>query len=192
MHATDWPTFAYRPEYRRVTARVVGASILVLASVITNAWALSSDRNEPIEIEADRAEANERERVTIYRGGAVITQGTLRITGETVWIYFNEKDEFVKLVSEGNPAHLRQLPDNSTEYQMADANRLEYYAQKDLILLLGNAVYGQGTDSIRAERIEYDSLRGKMLARAASETDGGKTGSSRVRIRIIPKKKSSN
>ena len=77
------------------------AVLATVALATPPAYALSSDREQPIEIEADRAEADERARVTIYRGDAVITQGTLRITGETVWIYFNENDEFVKLVSEG-------------------------------------------------------------------------------------------
>ena len=108
----------------------VACSAMLLGAWPHSAPALSSDREQPIEIEADRAEADERERVTIYRGDAVITQGTLRITGETVWIYFNEDDEFIKLVSEGRPARLKQLPDGATEYQTADANRLEYYAQK--------------------------------------------------------------
>ena len=152
--------------------------------------ALTTDAEQPIHIEADRAEADESKRVTIYRGDAVITQGSLRITGDTVWIYFNTEDEFVKLVSVGSPAHLRQLPDGSDDYRTADAKRLEYYAQKNLILMLGNAVYGQGQDRIQAERIEYDSKRGRMLARAtpSNKSKTAKTRS-RVKIQIMPKKK---
>ena len=168
--------------------------MLALSAHVGSTHALSSDSEQPIQIEADRAEADENRRVTIYRGDAVITQGSLRITGETVWIYFNENDEFIKLVSVGSPAHLRQLPDGAKDYRTADAKRLEYYAQKNLILLLGNAVYGQGKDKIRADRIEYDSLRGKMLARAApvrgKSKDGKNKPKTRVKIQITPKKKS--
>ena len=172
--------------------QVLTAGALGLLCGFTHA--LSSDSEQPIHIEADRAEADESKRVTIYRGDAVITQGSLRITGETVWLYFNENDEFIKLVSIGSPAHLRQLPDGAKDYRTADARRLEYYAQKNLILLLGNAVYGQGRDKIRADRIEYDSLRGKMLARTApfrSKTGNDKKRpKTRVKIQISPKKKS--
>lgn len=168
---------------------------LVLAALAAGpAPALSTDREQPINIEADRAEADERQRVTIYRGDAIITQGTLRITGETVWIYFSEDDEFVKLVSVGEPARMRQLPDGAKDFRTADAKRLEYYAQENLIVLLGKAVYGQGSDRISADRIEYDSLQGRLLARTkperASQPEAGSgTGErSRVRIRIVPKK----
>ncbi|MCP5152147.1 MAG: lipopolysaccharide transport periplasmic protein LptA [Ectothiorhodospiraceae bacterium] len=155
------------------------------------AVALSSDRDQPIEIEANRAEADESQRVTIYKGDAVITQGTLRISGETIWIYLNAEDEFVKLVSVGRPAQMRQIPDGETEPQVADAKRLEYYADRDLIVLLGNARYGQGQDRISAERIEYDSRRGRMRAVAQRGGAGGQSGSDqgtgRVRITISPK-----
>ena len=151
----------------------------VLGPWASTVSARSSDREQRIEIEADSAEADEKARVTIYRGDAVITQGTLRITGDTVWIYFNENYEFVKLISEGRPAHMQQQPDGDKELQTADANRLEYYADKNLIVLLGNAVYGMGQDRISADRIEYDSLNGRMRA-AGKERQ-------RVKIQIMPR-----
>ncbi len=174
---------AARPT-RGVPCAVAGLVCLLLAVTALGGWApralaLSSDREKQIEIEADSAEADEKERVTIYRGDAVITQGTLRITGDTVWIYFNEDYEFVKLVSEGKPAHMQQQPDGQKELQMADANRLEYYADKNLIVLLGNAVYGMGEDRISAERIEYDSLNGRMKATGNQNK--------RIKIQIMPR-----
>ena len=174
----------------RATALVLG---LLLGLAAFPARGLSTDREEPINIEADRAEADEKRRVTIYRGEAIITQGTLRITGDTIWIYLNENDEFVKLVSVGHPARMRQLPDGAKDFRTADANRLEYFAQQDLIVLLGDAVYGQGKDQIAADRIEYDSHRGRMKARskpkrAAKSGGPSKSGGSRVKITIVPKK----
>ncbi len=166
----------------------------ILATGAVRAPALESDRDQPIRIVASRAEADEKQRVTIYRGDkvgdAVITQGTLRITGQTIWIYLNDNDEFIKLVSVGTPAHMRQRPDGATADRTANAKRLEYFAERDLIVMLGNAEYGQGKDKISAERIEYDSLKGRMRARAAtrqSGTDGTKPG--RVIITIQPKKR---
>lgn len=155
------------------------AAVAALGSWAATVVALSSDREKRIEIEADSAEADEKERVTIYRGDAVITQGTLRITGDTVWVYFNENYEFVKLISEGTPAHMQQQPDGQEGLQTADANRLEYYAEKNLIVLLGDAVYGMGTDRISADRIEYDSLNGRMKAAGKQHQ--------RVKIQIMPK-----
>lgn len=168
----------------------VGALVGLLSS---GASALSTDREEPILIEARQAEADNRAQVTIYRGDVVITQGTLRITGDTVWIHYSDANTITKAISVGTPAKFRQLPDGKQDYMTADAERMEYHADQDLILLLGNAHYGEGSDRISAPRIVYDSRLGR--ARAGPNTADGQSGSEssddsdRVRITITPKKK---
>ena len=159
------------------------------------AWALSTDRDEPILIEARAAEVDNRAQVTIYRGDVVITQGTLRITGDTVWIHYSDANTITKAISVGKPAKFRQLPDDKEDYMTAHADRMEYHADRDVILLLGNARYGEGKDKITAQRIVYDSRRGRV--KAGAQADGGETTkdtdasgeSDRVRITITPKKK---
>lgn len=173
------------------------SSLFCLLAILSSpgVLALSTDRNQPINIEANRAEADNAKRITIYYGDVVITQGTLKITGETVTIEYDDQDRLTKLVSEGAPARFRQLPDGKVDapknYQVAHASRMEYYAREDLIVLLGDAVYGQGGDQVAADRIVYDSVNSKMKAesRAAAGSDGEQP-SSRVKIRIDPKKKS--
>ncbi len=170
------------------------AAILGVAS--SSAQALSTDREQPIVIEAAAAEADNRTRITVYRGDVVITQGTLRITGDTVWIHFDDSNTITKAVSVGKPAKFRQLPDGKEDYMTADAERMEYHADQDLILLLGNARYGEGKDKITAPRIVYDSRRGRV--KAGANPDGSQSSESvtdesdksdRVRITITPKKK---
>lgn len=166
------------------------------------ARALSTDREQPIEIEADSAEADDAKRITIYKGDVVITQGTLRITGEHVTIRYDANGNFSELISlgvPGTPARFSQLPDGKVDqeenYQRARASRMEYYKEKDAIVLLGNAVYGQGGDEVAADRIDYDSKNSRMLARTAS-ADATKPPAGeaeprkgRVRITIQPKSK---
>lgn len=155
------------------------------------ASALSTDRDKPILIEAQAAEVDNRAQVTVYRGDVVITQGTLRITGDTVWIHYSDSNTITKAISVGSPAKFRQLPDGKQDYMTADAERMEYHADKDLILLLGNARYGEGDDQIKAPRIVYDSRLGRAKAGAGEgEATSGESGESdRVRITITPKKK---
>ncbi len=156
------------------------------------ALALSTDRDQPINIEADRAEADNAKRVTTYYGDVIITQGTLRITGETVTIQYDQEDHLTKLVSEGAPARFRQLPDGKADapknYQVAQASRMEYYAQDDLIVLLGDAIYGEGGDEVAADRIVYDSVKSQMKAESRAAAEGESKKSSRVKIKIEPKK----
>ena len=185
---------------RRTLAGPVPAPVLALALAMfwaaPPAGALSTDRDQPIDIWADKAEADDARRVTIYRGNVVIVQGSLRIEGDTVWIHYDDNDDLTKLVSEGRQAHFRQLPDGEKDYRTAYANRLEYYKGNDLIVMLGDAKYGQGPDRINAERIVYDSRLARMKADAgapaaadAREPEAPREKPGRVRIRIVPKKK---
>lgn len=179
--------------------------LLLALGAAPAAYALTTDREQPIEIEADSADVDDVEKVTIYKGDVVITQGTLRITGEHVTIRYDANGDFSELVSlgvPGTPARFRQLPDGKTDaeanYQRAHASRMEYYKDKDTIVLLGNAVYGQGGDRVAADRIDYDSKTSQMKARTmtadANKDAGGKDKPSkgRVRITIQPKSKQAN
>ena len=176
----------------RFTSTVL-ASLAMLFVASSSAQARSSDRDQPIVIEAGAAEADNRAQVTVYRGDVVITQGTLRITGDTVWIHYNDANSITKAISVGKPAKFRQLPDDKEDYMTAHADRMEYHADQDLILLLGNARYGEGRDKITAQRIVYDSRRGRVKAGVdpgSSKTpDDASEKPDRVKITITPKKK---
>jgi len=181
-------------------ALTLATGLALLAACPAPALALATDREQPIEIEADSAEADDGKRVTIYRGDVVITQGTLRISGDQVTIHYDEGNDFTKMVTLGNPARFRQLPDGKTDedanYQQARASRMEYYKENDTIVLLGNAQYGQGGDQIAADRIDYDAKNSRMKARTMTASSKNKADAKqqkkkgRVRITIQPKKKS--
>ena len=167
-----------------------------------SASGLSTDRQKDIEIEADSAVIDDTKQHTIYTGDVVIIQGSLRITGAKVTIHYDDNSDFVKLESIGKPARFRQLPDGKDDidsnYQVAHADKMEYFKKKDLIVLLGNAVYGQGGSKVAADRIEYNSRTSKMIARSvkagtkSKSTSGKKKKKSRVRIVIPAKKNKSN
>ncbi|MFT5445254.1 MAG: lipopolysaccharide export system protein LptA [Gammaproteobacteria bacterium] len=161
--------------------------------------ALSTDRDQSIEIEADSAESDDAKGLAIYKGDVVIVQGTLKITGDHVTIHYDKDGDFTKMITLGRPANFNQLPDGKADkavnYQRAKASRMEYYKATDTIVLLGNAVYGQGGDRIAADRIDYDSRNSRMKARtmtasAKKKGSGAKAKKpGRVRITIKPKKK---
>ena len=54
--------------------------LLLTASVSTTGFALESDKNQPIEVEADSAELDDIRNVSIYTGQVVLTRGTIRMT----------------------------------------------------------------------------------------------------------------
>jgi lipopolysaccharide export system protein LptA len=149
------------------------------------AGALSSDRQQPISIEADWAEADNRKQVTVYKGGVVITQGSLHISGDTATIYYNDARDLTELFVEGQPARFRQRVDGKEAYQKATAKRMEYHAADNLVILLGDAHSWQGTDHISGDRIVFDTLNNRIQAN--TEPSSERDPESRVKITIVPK-----
>ena len=189
-----WKDAARGPErMRRAGCRLVAA---VLLASVAPAHALSTDSDQPISILADQAEHDDATRITIYRGNVVIDQGSLHITGDTVTINFDARDEVTKITAVGAPAHFRQLPDGDTNHRKAWAQQMEYFPEQDLIMLFGDALYEKDGSRVQADRLVYDSRNSRF--KALTETAGAPAGEAgqttgkkpeRVRIQIKPKKK---
>lgn len=161
-----------------------------------SALALPTDSEQPVKIEADWAEADEVRRITIYKGRVIVEQGTIRITGDVVTMYYNESSELNKLVSVGRPARFRQQVDAAGTMQRARGGRIEYLVPKDTMILLSNATLSEGGKKVSADRIVYDTLNGKLKAEVnpqlAAKGEGAgapKRPKGRVLITIEPEKK---
>ncbi|NIN34018.1 MAG: lipopolysaccharide transport periplasmic protein LptA, partial [Gammaproteobacteria bacterium] len=81
---------------------------------------LSTDKNQDIEIESDSVYLDDTQKLGIYSGDVVVTQGSIRITGDTLTIHYTEENDIDKIIVEGEPATFRQLPDDSTVYDEAE------------------------------------------------------------------------
>ena len=148
--------------------------------------ALSTDSQQPIHIEADRAELDEERRVTIYKGSVVVVQGSMRINADRVDFFYNEERGLDKAVALGKPARYEQLPDDSQDVVRARARRMEYYASKNLLYLIEDARVTQRGDTVTGDRITYDMENNKARAERIEEDD------ERIRVVIHPKKESSD
>lgn len=172
------------------------ACLLLLLFLPGGALALSSDKDEPIEIEADSAELDDKKRVTIYRGNVIVTQGTLLMKGDVFTVHYDEERELDYATMDGNLAYYRQLPDDSEVYDEAWARRMEYYEEKGLVVLIRDAKVVQDGLEFTGERIEYDSINSRVVAHGRTRTvvdaeDDKPTGDGRVRIILTPRKQSS-
>lgn len=171
--------------------RYVLSLMLVLAGACgflgaAQVLALSSDRQQVITVEADLAEADDARRVTVYKGSVVITQGSLRISGDTATVHYNRERDLTALVVVGKPAHFRQQVEGQSDYQQATAQRMEYRADNNLIILLGDARSWQGREQITGDRIVFDTVHNRVQAHAQATTKA--SGKPRVRITIVPNK----
>ncbi len=167
----------------------------ILISLMNPVFALSTDKQKDIEIEADSAEMDDLKGITIYRGNVIVTQGSIRMTGHTMTVYFDDNDDMELVIMQGSPATYRQLPDNSEKYDEAEALQMEYYALKDYIILIDNAVVTKPDGSrMSGKRIEYDTVLSKTIAKGSTKTtsttnDGKAEKNKDGRVKITIKKK---
>lgn len=155
---------------------------LLCAGLSGQAIALSSDRNQPMYVEADRADIDDQRGVSVYRGNVKITQGTLVLTAAELTVHSKDGD-IIKAVAVGQPATYRQRPDGKEQDVEAEALRMEYYGVEQKIILIDKAEVRQGGDTFRSDRINYDITQDVVNAGATAGSPGD-----RVRITIQPKK----
>ncbi len=154
--------------------------LIGLFTITTNAYALLSDRDQPIEIEADRVEVNEKKEISHYQGNVRMHQGTLKIMADEVFVYMQE-GRLDKIIILGQPAEFEQQPENKQDIVKSRAEHMEYFANKELLILKRNANIVQGGNHFSGDFIEYDTLSSTVKANKEQNSD------SRVHAVIQPK-----
>ncbi len=150
--------------------------------------ALPTDRDQPIRVQADTAELDDKQGVAIYRGAVVITQGTLKITGNQVTITQNKQGDIEVFTAVGEPAYYEQQPDADKSLVKAYGKTIQYFAPTERIVLIDQAKVIQDGNTFKGEKIVYDTQRQIVNAGRA----GGTAISSpqpRIDMVILPKKK---
>ena len=152
------------------------------------AWALPTDREQPIRVQADSAELDDKQGVAVYRGNVVITQGTLKITGDTVTITQDANGDIEVFTSVGKPAYYEQQPAVDKQIVKAYGLTIQYFAANERIILLDQAKVVQEGNTFEGEKIVYDTQR--QIVNAGRAT-GANVSTPRPRIDMViqPKKK---
>ena len=123
------------------------------------AWALPSDREQPIRVQADTAELDDKQGVAVYRGDVMITQGTLKITGDKVTITQNAQGDIEVFTAVGKPAYYEQKPAEDKQIVKAYGLTIQYFAANERIVLIDQAKVIQEGNTFEGEKIVYDTQR---------------------------------
>ena len=154
-----------------------------------SAYAEKSDRDQPIDLEADSVTVNDAKKTSTYTGNVVLTQGTLVIHADKL-IVREDKEGFQHSTSTGNPTTFKQRMEGKSEYIEGNAQRIEYDGRMDKVQLYTKAWVKRGQDIVHGEYIMYDAN-----AEYAEVIGGGSQAATpdapkgRVRAVIQPKKK---
>lgn len=166
-----------RPGYSR---RWLAIALLLILPI--SAQALQSDKDQPIDVEADGVDMNDSNGISIYKGNVVLTQGSIVIKADKVTVtqMGNGAD---KILAEGRPMTFRQETDGNKGTIKGQATKTEYHANSEIIYMIGNAVLIQGKDTFKSDRITYDRSQAVIKAGASAK------GKQRVKVTIGSKKK---
>ena len=106
--------------------RLLLTTVLALAGALQPALAEKADRDQPVNIEADRLTVDDRNKVHIFEGGVILTQGTLVIRGDKLVVTQDAAgfQNGVATAAGKGLATFRQRRDGSTEYVEGEAERI--------------------------------------------------------------------
>lgn len=156
----------------------VDAVLLLMLCLPALALARSTDRNADMQVDATGLDTVLTDDGETKLTGVTIAQGTLKIEAADATVT-RSKGEITRILLEGTPAKLQQENDNG-ELMRARARRIDHDPVKEIIVLTGAVEVDQGSDTLRGERLTYDTKSGRLTA------DGG-AGDGKVRMTIKPK-----
>ncbi len=159
---------------RRAAGPLPTLLLLAVGVFPAPAGALRSDRDQPVDIVADRSEYDAKSGFTRVEGSVVITQGSLVVKSDEARVFL-ENSRIRKVEFDGRPATWRQTLDDGGEMN-ARARTIDYNVPADLITLIGDALVVHPQGEISGATIEYDLAKEKLR--------GLSGGDERVRIRI--------
>ena len=140
--------------------------------------ALESDRQQPLEVNANSTDGTLGDGITTLRGDVDIRQGTLHITADEAEV--NKVDGRVNSVTfRGAPAFLEQEIEEQGLVQ-ATARVIEYQVANGLVTLTGEADVKHPQYEISGELLTYD-LNAQHFEGSADDDGNG-----RIHIRLDP------
>ncbi|HIG79366.1 MAG TPA: lipopolysaccharide transport periplasmic protein LptA [Cycloclasticus sp.] len=156
---------------------------IVLTLMVSSSpiWALSSDKQKPIEVEADSFNLDDAKKITAYSGNVIMTQGSMEIMADNVTIY-GARGTTDKIIAIGKPVKFKQQPDDNQGLIRGEAKRFEYLVSKNTLTLINRATLWQSGNTFSSDRITYDSNR--SIVKAGDKESGSK----RVKITLQPAK----
>ena len=161
-------------------------------SLVFPAYAEKGDRDKPINLEADRVSIDDINKVQIFEGNVVMTQGTMQLRTDKL-VVTEDADGFQKGVATGGSkglAYFRQKRDNSNDYIEGEAERIVHDTRNEKTEFFVRAWVKNGQDEVKGHYISYEATTEKYLVTNDGSTKAA-TGAAQARVRAIiqPKNK---
>lgn len=165
---------------------ILNQKINILFAVVllgtSNVYALESDRQQPISIEADQGSLDQKNQVTTFSGNVIIKQGSLNIRAANVRVSQDKKGNQT-MNATGTPVKFSQQLENKGTVE-GQGNNVEYESATGLVKLMGRAKVQRGGDVVQGETITYN-MRTEVYNVLGGNVTGTKKGG-RISVIIQP------
>ncbi|MDF4024904.1 lipopolysaccharide transport periplasmic protein LptA [Luteibacter sp. PPL201] len=177
------------------TSRASAKAFLVVlgAGLLTSlpAFAKQSDRDQPVNVTSTSFDGTQQQPngkepgKVIWTGNVVLTQGTLKVTGNKATGYLDGDNQITRVVVDG--AATMQQQDEQNLWMRGKANNIDYKVDQDYAVLTGNAHVEKEVDP--ADRKKLNQSNGDKLTynTANSTMTGESNGSAPVHMIFQPK-----
>ncbi|MDR0703019.1 MAG: lipopolysaccharide transport periplasmic protein LptA [Azoarcus sp.] len=168
---------------------VLPAALAALLLASSCAHAQTINRDQPVNIDADKVVVDDRNKIHVFEGRVVLTQGALTLKGDKLVVTQNA-DGFHNGVITAGPGRLasfRQKRAHDAGWVEGEAERIEYNSQTERAKLFNRAQVQSGGDKVRGQYIEYDTVSENYLVTDAPSRGDSAPAKERVHVTLQPK-----
>lgn len=165
------------------------AALLSLAAPQSHAE--RADRSKPVNIEADRVTVDDKNKIHIFEGHVVLTQGTLTIRSDKL-VVSQDLEGYQRGIAtggEGGLARFRQKREGKNEWVEGEGERIEHDARSELSQFFQRGRVKSGEDEVRGQYIQFNGLTETYLVTNGPNATTVPSQQGRVQVTIQPKKK---
>lgn len=136
---------------------------------------LKLDRNQPIEITAQKLEVLQQQRQSIFTGEVVAKQGEMTLYAEKLIVIFQKDQDQIERLDAIGGVRVLQLD------RVATADKAVFHQAEETLVLIGNAEVTQGKNKVSGDEITLYAKENRTLIKSSEQR--------RVKATIVPEKK---
>lgn len=171
-------------------AVLVGAMLASVAQAQTKGPAIA--KNQPIEISSDALDVQQDQKIAVFTGNVIATQGTTNLRATTMTVHYNNEGQqnnqggaqgISKIVAQGNVIF-------ATPTETAQGDTAIYNAETDTIDLTGGSVtLTREQNVLKGQKLNYNLSTGRsVLTSGGTQVTGNGTAKpGRVHGLFVPK-----
>ncbi len=175
----------------RLHAHLAPLIAIATLALTAPAHAEKADRGKPVNIEADKVTVDDKNKIHIFEGHVVLTQGTLTIRSDKLVVSQDQEgyQRGIATGGDGGLARFRQKREGKNEWVDGEGERIEHDARSELSQFFLRARVKSGEDEVRGQYIQFNGVTETYLVTNGPNATTLPSQQGRVQVTIQPKKK---